>query len=154
MGQKVTLTIAAALLVMVAAAQPCFAKGKNPCGFKHEGPDPRCVRQAMEELDLTAAQQEAMEAVKAETCAQIEPLVTQLRAIELYDTLSAAEINEAEAAAQIAEIVDLKSHIKTIKLNSRLAASKILTPEQRQQLADNIEVCAEQHARRYGRKRK
>ena len=157
MVSKASLAVAAALFLSVAAGQPCFAKGphKNPCGFKHEGPHPRCVRQAMDELDLTDAQQQALDALKDETCVQIEPLVNRLQAIELYDTLSATEINEAEAAEKIAEIVELKSQIGTIKLNSRLEASKILTSEQRQQLADSIEECAEQPpARRFSRKGK
>jgi Spy/CpxP family protein refolding chaperone len=95
----------------------------------------------MQNLDLTDSQQAALDKIRNETCAQIEPLASQISAAELYKTLSAEEINETEAAAKIAEIVGLKSQIKTIMLNSRLASALILTPEQRQELSDEVGNC-------------
>ncbi len=134
------------LLTVIAGISLCMsgfalAFGPHPCDFSQHRPDPRCMGMAMQNLDLTDDQQAALEKIKDDTCAQIEPLAAQLGASELYKALSGEEIDQAEVAAKIAEIVELKSRIAFIRLNSRLAVALILTPEQRQKMSEEIEAC-------------
>ncbi len=154
MSKKVVSVIAAVLFLGPALCQLCFAKGFHgpPCDFERQRPNPKCMQKAVQELGLSVDQQAAMEELKNETCNQIEPLVEQIIAVELYKALLAEEIDETEVAAKIAEVVELKSRIGTIKLQSQMAVSQIVTPEQRQLLLDKIEECKQQGSGGKGRR--
>jgi len=83
------------------------------------------------DLDLTDEQKAALEELKTETKREIEPLVDEIKALDILETLLAQEIDTGKATEKLNEMVEIKSNITNIVLNSKLEGAQILTPEQR-----------------------
>ena len=96
------------------------------------------------DLDLTDEQKAALEALKNETKSEIEPLVDEIKTLDILETLLAQEIDTGEATEKLNEMVGIKSQITTIVLNSKLEGAQILTPEQRAILLEKIKERREQ----------
>ena len=116
----------------VSLCLPCFAHAFN----KHPGQDrfknPFIEMVITTILGITDEQKAALDELKAETQDAIEPLVEEIKALELPETMLAEAIDTDEAAEKIDKVVEIKSQITGIALNAKLKGAQILTPEQRQ----------------------
>jgi len=83
------------------------------------------------DLDLTDEQKAALEELKTETKSEIEPLVDEIKALDILETLLAQEIDTGKATEKLNEMVEIKSQITNIVLDSKLEGAQILTPAQR-----------------------
>jgi len=89
-------------------------------------------------LDLTDEQKAALEELKTVTKSEIKPLVEDIKALEMPESMLAEVIIVDKVTAKIDSLVEIKSQITAITLNARLEGAQILTPEQRALLLEKI----------------
>lgn len=126
---------------------PCFAHAfnKNPGEGRSNNPFTEMVIAAI--LGITDEQKAALDELKAETQDAIEPLIDEIEALEMQETMLAEEINTDEAIEKIDKVVEIKSQITGIALNAKLKGAQILTPEQRALLLEKIKEREERRKR-------
>jgi hypothetical protein len=93
------------------------------------------------DLDLSDEQIAALDELKEETEVQIEPLIEEIAALGVTETLLSDEIDTDTTPAQekLDAAVDLQSQIATIVADALLEGSLILEPDQRQIVLEEIE---------------
>ena len=102
-----------------------FSKNHSTCPFKN-----RILKRL---FDLSDEQIEALEELKANTRAEVEPLAEELKELGglLPETLLAEEIDVDSAAGQLEEMVNLQCDISTTTANAKLDGFQIVTSEKR-----------------------
>ncbi|MEL6160557.1 MAG: hypothetical protein AAFR18_15215 [Cyanobacteria bacterium J06627_32] len=86
----------------------------------------------LEQLDLTAAQSEQIEAIRADAREQIGDVLTR----EQRATLGNSEARGRGAFRELNLSEDQRSQIRAIHEDSRDQVSRVLTPEQREQIEE------------------
>jgi Spy/CpxP family protein refolding chaperone len=134
MKKSVLLSMA---ILLIFGSTLCLAGPRHPGHFGPPGP--RSFMRFADELDLTDKQKEDLEALRDSTRAQIEPLVEQIQALGLADTILTDDINVAVAEGKIEKMVALQCEIAEISANARLESAQILTPDQRKIVLEKLE---------------
>lgn len=90
------------------------------------------------DLDLTDEQKGALDELKTEAKSEIKPLVDEIKALAILETLLAQEIDTGKAIQKLNQMIAIKSQITRIVLNAKLEGAQILTSEQRAILLGKI----------------
>lgn len=130
--RKCLIAAATAVLLGVLLAGPASARFGGPPG----GPGPEHIARMAEELGLSAEQRTAIEKILADSRAQAQPLMQQMRgAHEAMEALIAAPTFDEAAVRQQAQASSgVMSELAVIHARSRHAMQQLLTPEQREKL--------------------
>jgi len=101
-----------------------FGKGGPQCPFKEF---------FYTFFDITEEQQAQLEELNAETRAQLQPSMQQLRKLrnDFAETILAADIDTAAAQGLIEDIVAVQAEMLPMQANAKVEAAQILTSEQR-----------------------
>jgi len=127
----IVLIITAILSISMSAS--AFEMGKRGPG-KKDG-----FLKALNTIDLSDDQKEAIEAIREQTEDSITPLKDEIKSTELLSAVLAENINTEEVNLKIEQINELRSDIGIIKMNAKLEAAKELTADQRLELLTLIE---------------
>ncbi len=94
-------------------------------------PGPKHILELKEQLKLTAAQQAAVEQLRAQMKEKALPLGRQILAAEArLEEMFRAGKGEAELREETYRIASLRAELRWVHLGTHLAARKLLTPEQ------------------------
>ena len=131
MKQQVAVVITAAAVLLWGAtmleAQP-GGRGRRGPGF--EG--------GLKALDLTAAQQEKMEALRLGQAKQMAQLQAdqKIARLELQEAMDQPNPDPGQVKAKVANLNRVRSQILEKRIDMRMKMNQILTPEQREKLKE------------------
>jgi Spy/CpxP family protein refolding chaperone len=136
MKRRLLLIALVASLGLNAGGLGVFAYHKWLHPRRHGGP-----ATALAELNLTAAQEKEIAAVRGRAEARIHPLLTQLmtKRLELIRLLKADAVDAGRRDALLAEIAALQTEIEICFMDSLFETKRVLTPVQREAFVAALE---------------
>ena len=137
----VSVCVVAVVLGGITVRAEAFGFGEGKSGGMHEKKGEK-MDELMQEIGLTAEQQEKIRALKGEHKEKGEEVMSQLKTkkIELRDELNKPESDNARIQKIVNEAADLYKKKTELNVESVLGMKKVLTPEQFELLNEKMEI--------------
>ena len=130
------LTITAAVAILIASFATVASAGDRGRGRGHHMKGDHGMR-LFGQLDLTADQQAAIQKIRTETRADMQPLRNEVRDLrdEMREEWGTVAPDEQRILALHKQIHAIKGQMGVLRIEARVDTLNVLTPEQREQLA-------------------